>query len=341
MLPAGLSITHTRSVKYKDKIIQLWRECLPGTPEGRFDWLAKGNPAGPTEWFLAVDENNGNVVGTGSLMPKELFYNGIRIKGGIVGDLMVSPTVRKQGVAQHIQRRISDSLVKLEMDFLYVVPNDKSKKLLVQAGIDHVLLLKDYLLPVDFEHYYKKLGFNLPVKFLFNFLQNLGGVFSVHTSSDEQCTISVVSNFNEEIDDLWEIVKEIQNILIGSRSSAYLNWKYCRNPVSDFRILQYRTLSGVLLGYIIFSVTNSKLHIFELISIKSKYYAGMIAELRKFAKTNQVVGIYLCTTKNNPVLKALRWRGFFPIGGDLQILYKGEMFMEKRAWAFFEGDRNI
>ena len=341
MLPNRLSIRHTRSVKYKDKIIKLWRECLPGTPEGRFDWLAEGNPAGPAEWFLAIDEDNGNVVGTGSLMPKELFYNGKRIKGGIVGDLMVSPTARKQGIAKHIQRMISDSLEKLEMDFLYVVPNDKSNKLLVQAGIDHVFLLKNYLLPVDFEYYFKKSGFNLPVKPLFNFLQNMGDIFFVHTSSDEQCNISVVSNFNEEIDDLWEIVKETPNILIGSRSSAYLNWKYCRNPVSDFRILLYRTLSGALVGYIIFSVTGSKLHIFELVSIKSKYYVGMISELRKFAKTNQVVGIYLCTTKNNPVLKALWWRGLFPIGGNLQILCKGEIFIEKRPWAFFASDRNI
>ena len=37
-------------------------------------------------------------MGTGSLMPKELFYNGQRIKGGIVGDLMVSPTIRKHCV---------------------------------------------------------------------------------------------------------------------------------------------------------------------------------------------------------------------------------------------------
>ena len=341
MAPNSLSIIHTRSDKYRGKIVQLWNECLPGTPEGRFDWLAEGNPAGPAEWFLAIDENNGNVVGTGSLMPKELFYNGQRIKGGIVGDLMVSPTIRKQGVAQRIQRMIANSLEKLEMDSLYVVPNDKSNKLLVQAGIDHVFLLENYLLPVDFEHYFKKIGFNLPAKFLFNFLQKLGDGFFVPFCNDEQCTISVVINFNEEIDALWEKVREIPNIIIGSRSSAYLDWKYCENPVSDFRVLQYRTLSGVLVGYIIFSVTDSKLHIFELVSIKDKYYAGMISELRKFAKTVQVVGIYLCTTENNPVLKALRWRGFFPIGGNLQILCKGEVFIEKRPWAFFASDRNI
>jgi hypothetical protein len=66
-----------------------------------------------------------------------------------------------------------------------------------------------------------------------------------------------------------------------------------------------------------------------------------VSELRKFAKTVQVVGIYLCTTENNPVLKALRWRGFFPIGGNLQILCNGEVFIEKRPWAFFASDRNI
>ncbi len=323
MLPSNLSIIHTQSAQYKDKIIQLWRECLPDTPEDRFDWLAEGNPAGPAEWFLAIDENRENVVGTGSLMPKELFYNGKRIKGGIVGDVMVSPTFRKQGIAQHIQKKISDSVEKLEMDFLYVVPNDKSNKLLVRAGIDHEFLLKEYLLPIDFEHYFKKLGFNLSVKVLFNFLQNLGDILFVQASSDEQCTISLVSNFNEEIDGLWARVKEVPNTLIGSKSSAYLNWKYCKNPASDFRILQCRTLLGVLVGYIIFSVSNSKLYIFELVSIESKYYASMISGLRKFAKTDKAVGIYLCANNYNPVLKTLWWRGLFSIGNNSKILCNG------------------
>ena len=95
------------------------------------------------------------------------------------------------------------------------------------------------------------------------------------------------------------------------------------------------------MGYIIFTVTNSKLHIFELVSIKSKHYVAMISELRKFAKTNQVAGIYLCTTKNNPVLKTLWWRGFFPIESSMQVLCKGEVFNEKRHWAFFRSDRNL
>lgn len=341
MVPNRLSLVHTRSVKYRDKIVQLWKQCLPGTPEDRFDWLAEGNSAGPAEWFLAIDEDSGNVVGTGSLMPRELFYNGQRIKGGIVGDLMVSPTARKQGIAQRIQRMISDSLEKLEMEFLYVVPNEKSNKLLVQAGIDKVFLLKYYLLPVNFEHYFKKIGFNLPVKLPFNFLQKLGDRFIVSSSNDKQYSISVVSCFNQEYDALWEKVKEIPNTLIGSRSSAYLNWKYCENPVSDFRILQYRTLSGVLVGYIIFSVSNSKLHIFELVSIKDEYYICMISKLREFAKTEHLDGIYLCTTKNNPLLNKLWWNGFFPIGGNLKILCKGEIFIEKHPWAFYETDRNI
>lgn len=341
MVPNSVSIIHTRSAKYRGKIIKLWQECLPGTPEDRFNWLAEGNPAGPAEWFLAIDQKNGNVVGTGSLMPKELFYNGQKINGGIVGDLMVSPAFRKQGIAQCIQRTISENMEKLEMNFLYVVPNDKSSKLLVQAGIDKAILLTNYLLPVDIEHYLKKVGFNLPVKFLFNCLLNLGDSFFTTSRSDAHCTISVLSSFNEEVDALWEKVKKIPNILIGSRSSAFLGWKYCENPVSDFWILQYRTSSGDLLGYAIFSVTDSKLHIFELVSIKDRYYVDMIAELRKFAKTDQVVGIYLNTTANNPVLKTLRWRGALPIGGNMQILCKGEIFTKKRPWAFFASDRNL
>jgi len=341
MLPTSLSIIHTRSVKYREQIIQLWGECLPGTPEGRFDWLAEGNPAGPTVWFLAIDENNGSVVGTGTLMPKELIYNGKRIKGGIVGDLMVSPAARKQGIAQHIQKKIADSQDELEMRFLYVVPNEHSSKLLVKAGIDHLCLLKNYMLPVDFEYFFRKLGFKLAAKFFARFLQRLGDIFFFRASRNARCTINELEHFNEEIDNLWQSVKDVPDILTGSKSSTFLNWKYGKNPDSGFQVLQYRTSTGVLVGYMIFSVTDSKLHIFELVSIKNKYSVGMTSELRKFAKANQLVGIYFCTTPNNPVLKVLWWRGFFPIGGDLQLLCKGEIVTENHPWVFSGSDRNL
>ena len=61
---------------FREQIINFWKDYLPDTTAYRFNWLLKGNPAGRTIWILAFLDQTDSLVGTVSLMPKEIMQKG-------------------------------------------------------------------------------------------------------------------------------------------------------------------------------------------------------------------------------------------------------------------------
>lgn len=335
-----LTLIHTRADLYRDQIIQLWRECLPGTPENRFEWLAHGNPAGPAEWFLAFDPKDGSLIGTSSVLPKELFYNGRKIRGGIVGDIMVSPAHRRKGVANQIQKLVVSKLSILEMEFSYVVPNSKSKKMFAQNVSYQIFKLKNYLIPIDIEHYLKifKLGL---LRYNIGYLLEsyLDNIYSF-PEEDEFNIVRMDDGFEQEINSCWETLRDSRNLLCGEKTSSYLKWKYCQNPDKRFYILKYRTKSCRLIGYCVFTIACKKISVYELVADKNNYLR-ILSALRVWAKAEHYVGIYFTTPRKNPILQKLPLKGSFRIGGDIQIICSGKIFENRKPWLFFTGERNI
>ena len=331
--------------EYRDQIVRLWDECLPNTPAARLDWMAEGNPAGPTQWHIALNKKDDTVVATSSLMPKDFFLNGKKIKGGIVGDIMTAPMFRIRGVAQTLLQTIRDDAGKSGIEFLYSVPNDHSRKLLMRAGLSHRRTLSNYLIPVDIEFYLKKiaksLSFSLNCKGHF-FSTVVDRLFNGSEYDNSRMSIQdAAQEVGPEFDDFWSKLKAVPDLLISSKSSAYLNWRYGKHPDSNFRILKYKDSSGRVAGYCVFNVENGRLYLWEMLSLEKKDYACLIAFLRSFARQQGCYGIYLYSESSNPVLKILRLKGLFRIGGDMSLLYAGLVEEKTIPWMFFPGERNI
>lgn len=336
----NITIKHAPAGQYKAQIIRLWKECLPGTQGERFEWMVSGNPAGPTEWFLAFDDRQ-VLVATSSVMPKDFFFNGRKIRGGIIGDIMVASGFRKRGIAQQIQQVIADSSQLMRMEFFYVVPNVKSKNVFSQSVIKQDFRLKYYLIPVDVGYYFNKIPFCFSIPRINRCIEFfLKKAFCLHGSCDV-CNISIETDFDEEVDTLWKSMRDAPNLLVGSKSAAYLNWKYCSKQSGHFRILKCRISTGLLVGYCVYSIVDEKIHIYEFVCSKKKHYAHLMSALRSVAKTESCVGVYFYSSKENPVIKALWWRGLFRIGGDMNILCIGKIFEKPLPWLFFPGDRNL
>ncbi len=335
----NISILHCTAEQYQSQIIQLWTECLPGTPKERFNWLAQGNPAGPTEWFLAITDQ-GELVATSSVMPKDLFFNGRKIRGGVVGDIMTAPAVQHRGVARQIQKKITDSLAELAMEFLCVVPNKKSRPLFSENCGWKKFRLRNYLFPVDFGYYLKKCG--IPC------LQEAGSIMGdflsgnrYNADSNNFCVDNVENALNQEIEKLWQSVIDTQGLLVGIKSISYLHWKYCTFQHTHYKLLKYRISSGSLNGFCIFTVESGKVHIFELLCTRLEDYRLLLTALVSWARMNRCVGVYLYTVRHNPALDKIRKYNWLRIGGDMDLFCYGNVFKQSPPWLYFAGDRNI
>lgn len=335
-----ISVIHCTAELYKSRIIQLWDECLPGTPQERFDWLVQGNPAGPTEWFLAFTEQ-GELVGTSSVMPKELFFNGRKIKGGIVGDIMTASAARHQGVAQQIQRKIMGSLSGLAMEFLYVIPNQKSKPLFTDSGVWQPFRLRNYLIPVDYEYFAGKIGGSCLWKWLVHLLTDSSRKDCTDTTTKNLLVADIQGSLDQEVAVLLQSVRDVPEVLLGAKSISYLRWKYCICKPAVYKIIKCREMSGELSGFCIFSVEEEKVHVSEILCLKLVNYRFIMSALITWVRKQRCKGVYLYTVKHNPVLRKIKKFKMFRIGGDMDLFCYGNIFKQTPPWLYFAGDRNL
>jgi len=327
----------------RDQIIRLWMDCLPGTPRKRYDWMQSGNPAGPVKWFLAKKKEDGKVIGSTSIMPRDVMLNGIKMRGGIIGDIMVDTKFRKLGICTRILGKIKNELSTLGIDFVYVVPNNNSKKVLKEVGFEKIAELKTFVRPVRIEYFIKR----FKNKSIIDLLSPIVG-FGIKTLSKGTYTSSagffenVYANFDMSFNSFWHKIQNIQNIVIGCRNLQYLKWRYESNPLLKFKVLVIRSsIDREINGYLVYTIEKRKLRIFDMVALHARYANKLLSKIIHIAQANQCVGVYIRLTLNNPWVKIVKKHCFFDTGDRDSLLFLGNNKILLHPWQFYTGDRNI
>lgn len=92
-------IINENPLVFKDYILKMWEENLPGTSPQRLDWMNGSYPAGPSVWYFALEPKTSVLAGVISAMPKDLFFDGKKTRARIFGDFMSLPKYRAFGPA--------------------------------------------------------------------------------------------------------------------------------------------------------------------------------------------------------------------------------------------------
>ena len=337
---ASFNIIQSDPEEYKEKILEFWEAYLPGTPPGRYEWMLE-NPAGPAIWFFAFEESKNELVGTISIMPRDMLLHGKSIKAGIVGDFMVSTDYRVFGPALTLQKVVLEAMSDHGFNYVYTVPNQASLKMNQRAGYVNAVKLVHYVKPVRISQYLKKFlndKLSIFIGAVLDFCLRMfskesyvffGGYFDERKSADAS------------FDVIWDEVKKLQADLIGDHSAEYINWKYFNNPVSEFRLITLRSKKDeALLGYIIFSVVDGKLEIYDILALKQSYKNKLLKRVIQVARREKCQAVYIRMLENSSDLKNVRGFLFFDAKNDISVLAFGEDVSVFRHWAFTEGDRN-
>jgi len=327
---------------YKEAIRKFWEDYLPGTPGGRFDWLNSGNPAGPALWFLAFEDKSGDLAGTISVMPRDFSYRGKKLRAGIMGDFMVRSTDRVFGPGLVLPKAVVSQMAELGFDLLYTVPNLKSKKIIEKSGLKVSITLKHLVKPVATAQYLSKYVPDALSDFIALIPDTLISILSALAVPFGKNDIEEENIADESFDVLWSKMRENDEGLLGERGSAYLNWKYFRNPQFDFRLITCRDTHGELLGYVFYTVDSGKLDVYEITSLNGRCARNMLRELGIQARSEGYPGIGIRITDNDPVMPWLRRMLFFDARDDIQVLsVTRDNDIDYSTWHFIGGDRNI
>lgn len=339
---AKFKIVRNDPTPYRQKIIKLWEEYLPGTPPGRFDWMNHGNPAGQAVWFFAFEEKSGDLAGFISIMPRDFFLNGRAIRAGILGDFVVTNNYRVFGPGLQLPKTAIKSSYDLGFRFIYTIPNSESKKIMERAGFTDIGFVYYLAKPITVSHYLKKKMHPLLVKYAAPLIESGLRILSRETYAWTGGVFQEVSTIDQSFDLLWEKVKMIQPGILGDHSSAYLKWRYLKNPQYQFHILTYKEKAGGdLLGYVVYTIINETLEVFDIVAVDGNYIIKLLKKIVGFARQQKYHSIYLTVFKNNVWLKKLKTYRFFDTKYEMKLFLACDQGCLHENWLFFAGDRNI
>jgi hypothetical protein len=335
-------IIHEEMDLYRNEILEFWQKYLPETPPRRFEWLYNGNPAGKTIWFLAINKDNHDLAGTISIMPKELLVDGRTIRAGILGDFMVGSKYRVFGPALSLLKKAITSVKDLGLEFIYTIPNNASKKLLERAGFLGIDSLYYLVRPINVQHHIKKYANSLVGKIIAPFIGLYINIFSRELFTSDKGVFEEVNIANELFDILWDKIKIQQSGIKGDHGLNYINWRYFQNPLYKFKFLIYKKLENTpLLGYIVYTIYDNKLEIFNITSTNKDSTERLLKRLVSIAYREQCDGIYLTISKNNIWFNTLKAHLFFDTKYDMRLYSFGNKDVLTKDWHFFGCDRNI
>ena len=328
--------------QFKAEILHFWEKYLPGTPPARLEWM-KNNPAGSANWLFAIDEKTGTLAGSISLLPKDLFYNGKKIKAAILGDFMLHKKYRVFGPALNLLKENITKQQAGEYDFLYTVPNEQATKIAQRVGFIPAGELFSMLRPHQCNEFLKKRLGALPAAILGKPLSCFLDCCSRSTYTRGSMYFSEVDWNSSDIDIFFEELRHTKrSIMIGDYSLSYLDWRYRNNPECKFQIITCRKdISEPVEGLFVFSLIHGQVELYDIMSTDDRLIPFILKQISIICKRENCRGIYNLIFEKHPALSLLKKCCFFNVKGHIELLTYPGNIPEIQNWAFTSADRNI
>jgi len=327
--------------QYRAEILEFWKNYLPGTPVERFDWM-NNNPDGKPVWYLALEEDGNKLVGTVSVMPRIMCNNGETVCAGIVGDFMVSSSSRVFGPALTMQKKVVSSYKENNLDFIYTLPNMSALKIGEKAGLNKIADLYYYVKPISATYYLAK-HINASLANLVSpLLVTILKLATVEPYILSKGYYREVNDVDDSFDEFWECIKTKRRGLVGNHSAEYIRWRYFKNPEFNFRIITYQeTPNGEILGYLVFTISDNIMEIYDLIGLQKNHENKLIKKAIRIARDGGNRSINFRLSERTDYFKQIKYFGFFRTKCDVCVLSHGMGEYFKKNWVYMEGDRNI
>lgn len=324
----------------KQEILQMWHDYLPGTPSGRFEWM-NDNPAGPPDWFFALDQHSETVSGMISIMPRIFNTRGKRSRVGIVGDFVVKKEYQVFGPSISLLKQVIHRHEQLEYAYLYTLPNPNAAKVCLRGGFSQIAVTERFvkiLLPGNRIASFLRNPLKSPAANAINLIYKL-----VSRETYRNTGLSV-----QEIENILQLkaehVAEPDNSEFSKSDQYpdYTRWRYFQNPVSRFRQSVYLGQSSNRnVGKIVYTNTDTKLYVYDFWNSENENLSDTLVQFINDRRKEGYESISIRTIDTTPFSSALKQNGFIPRNEKIPLLYAGNPKTIPKNWNFLDGERNI
>jgi len=292
--------------KEKEDSISLMRQCFGGidvATKTYYDWQYMMNPAGQGQVFIAYD--NGNPAGQFACIPCIYKFHGKPITIPLTVNLCVGPKYRGMGLMNRLIRRMHQFLSDQNSEFSVGVPNYASLRGHLSngyVGLPLTLLVR----PIRPSSYFKN-------KIVRDVAKPGDMIWKKAVVNGSQ-VVKLKNSFDTRFDTLGEIHSK-GKILIQTRSSIYLNWRYKKNPSRRYETIQFCDSNGLMTGYMVTRISDIngvKLgFILEFIANGLDTAKSLVYKTMEYLWNKNITFLIAATFPGNLEFKYLRKFGFF------------------------------
>jgi len=247
----------------KPEVLRLWSRNFQGLPEARYGWIYESNPSGRAICWLAIEADNGTVVGSTALFPRRLVIRGEPRIAGVAGDFAVDSRHRGFGPALALQHAAVSACAAAGFSFLYGVSTSKSAPVQQRAGYRMIGNCYRLTRVLRTASYLRKMG----AAGATGLLARIGDAILSGGAKERWCrtppglALEVLSTFDTRFDQLWQR-SSAGRPLSADRSSEHLNWRFARCPVRTYTTYALvRENDRDVLGYLVTHRAAETIHI--------------------------------------------------------------------------------
>jgi len=278
----------------------------------RWTWLNYTSPGGPSRTSVIEDTETDMLVGTYSLLPIKIRFNGRETKASLAINAGIHPNYQKQGLFVRLSRYILGRECEFNTPISLGMPNQN-------AYPGHM-----------------KVGWDVMCKLPFLVKHNCQP--SQHRCREVEC-------FDERFDDFFSEIAERFSFIV-LKDHQVMNWRLVDQPQREYTIFILE--EGLnLRGYIVLKHFDDKMyrksHILDIQAKTSEALGELIKAAESFAHGRDELNMW--SNVNNPYHQAFLKNGFYERESqDLLIIrfnYGSKEPLAEGGWWFCLADNDV
>lgn len=321
----------------------LSRNLGPSAAGPRFEWLYFGNPHGSAQAWVAIEESTGHVTGAAAAFPRKLSVGGTRQVGYVLGDFCIDQQYRCLGLAAKLQRACLEHIGAMP-SISYDFPSDPMMAVYRRLQINPIGQLMRWSKPLRAERTMGKLVGSgrlattvaAPINRLLKWKDGV---------SLSNCGWSVAEHCDECGEEFTELTRTVGwRYTCVERSAEYLNWRYRKHPLVQYKFLTARR-GRDLLGYLVFSENGGDARIVDLFgSAETEMWTALVSRVVMLLHARGIATVSIPALGTNPWAGQLRKWGFHQREGrPVVVCASGKMATSSNDpgydWFLTDGDR--
>lgn len=264
----------------------LLRHSTARSTEQRYRWFYEDNPHGRAEVLLAYDSGARAIIGSGAVIPRRMYVNGVAAGAAVMADFWIHPDYRSLGPAVRLQRACVERAAAMGFAF-YDLPQGNMAAVYKRMGLLGDARLARFSRPLRAGPYLERIVPGKPLARLVGLLsdQVLAALDRLRAGAGSLRIERHTGGFGPEFSVLTRRAAEFPWTTVA-RCADYLEWRYRRHYHLDYSIFTARGAGGHLEGYAVVVNTGAYAEILDLFPIDRAQVVvellyGMFAQLRR------------------------------------------------------------